>query len=151
MWVRFPTDTFERRLKRYVKDRPNEMLFVLRNLSTYETALREGVNPIQIQEGNRFVHNERNGIYAVDQKGAPKNAKQIRLYLFPHLPTKTLYLLTVGDKNSQQRDIVDCRQMIQDIATREVSDEQTKQPPEEEKLDAEVPKPDGDGAGHNEG
>lgn len=145
MWTRFPTASFERKLKRYVKDRPNEMVFVLRNLNTYETALREGVNPIQILAGYRFVHNERTGIYAVDQKGAAKNATQIRLYVYPHMPTKTLYLLTVGDKSSQQRDIGDCRQMISDIATREESHEQAN-PPNEDKSEPEAPKPNGDGA-----
>ena len=134
MWESQPTDVFKRKLEWYTKKRPKELEWALRNLNTYLGQLDEGVNPLQIVK-LRFVHNEHNGIYAVDQKGGPKNLAEIRLYLFPHVPSKTLHLLTIGDKNSQSRDINDCRAMVKEINTSEEKRNERAsepEPPEDE-------------------
>jgi len=138
MWKSQPTDVFKRKAKRAAKDCPKEIEYALRNLNTYLAALDEGVNPIQIQERFRFVHNERNGIYAVDQKGGPKNLAEIRLYLFPHAPSETLYLLTIGDKNSQPRDINDCRAMVKEIKTSEETRNERASEPEPTEDESEI-------------
>ena len=139
MWESQPTDVFERKLKRAAKDRPKEIECALRNLNTYLATLDEGVNPIQIKERFRFVHNEGNGIYAVDQKGGAKNLAEIRLYLFPHLPSKTLHLLTIGDKNSQSRDINVCRDMVKEINTREEKRNERASEPEPPENESSIP------------
>jgi len=138
MWKSQPTDVFKGKLIRLTKNRPKEMENVIRNLSTYFAALDEGVNPIQIQVRFRFVHNERNGIYAVDQRGGPKNLAETRLYLFPHVPSETLYLLTIGDKNSQPRDINDCRAMVKEIKTSEETRNERASEPEPTEDESEI-------------
>ncbi len=117
---------------------PKKLEWVLRNLTTYLSQLDEGVNPLQIVK-LRFVHNEVDGIYAVDQKGGPKNLAEIRLYLFPHVPSKTLHLLTIGDKNSQSRDINDCRAMVKKIHTREETRNERASKPEPPEDESSIP------------
>ena len=138
MWESQPTDVFGRELKRHTKKRPKELEWVLRNLNTYLGQLDDGVNPLQIVK-LRFVHNEANGIYAIDQKGGPKNLAEIRLYLFPHMPSKTLHLLTIGDKNSQSRDINDCRAMVKEINTREERQNERASEPEPPEDESSIP------------
>jgi hypothetical protein len=46
------------------------------------------------------------GAYAVDQKGGGTGLKVTRLYIYPHKTTKTLHLITLGDKDTQESDIV---------------------------------------------
>lgn len=139
MWESQPTDVFERKVKRAAKDRPKEVAYVNKNLQTYFVALVDGVNPMQIVKAYSFVHNERNGIYAIDQKGGPKNLAEIRLYLFPHVPSKTLYLLTIGDKNSQSRDINECRDMVEEINTREEKRNERASEPEPPENESSIP------------
>lgn len=138
MWESQPNDVFERALKWHTKKRPKELEWVLRNLNTYLAQLDEGVKPLQIVK-LRFVHNEVDGIYAVDQKGGPKNLAEIRLYLFPHVPSKTLHLLTIGDKNSQSRDINECRAMVKEIHTREETRYERTSEPEPPEDESSIP------------
>ena len=58
---------FESRFKRFQKKHRDEALTVLNNLDSYFKALNEGANPLQIKAG--FIHNEPEGIKAIDQKG----------------------------------------------------------------------------------
>ncbi|NTU73937.1 hypothetical protein HGB07_07325, partial [Candidatus Roizmanbacteria bacterium] len=66
-----------------------------------------------------FIHHEPNGVKAIDQKGAIKKGmgkpKEARLYTFPDTDAYILYLITVGDKNSQTTDIRDCTQFVKDL------------------------------------
>src|SRR5262245_19199971 len=102
MWETRTTDVFRRRYERFEKNRPRELSAAMKNAQTYLTALTAGSNPLQIRHG--FVHTEGRGVYAVDQKGGGKNLSQIRLYLFPNVPARDFWLLTIGDKQSQKRD-----------------------------------------------
>lgn len=79
---------------------------MISNLDKYFTALKELNNPLQIKAG--FIHKEPSGIKAIDQKGGGQKVrlKQTRLYVYPDITTKTLYLLTIGDKTSQKREDV---------------------------------------------
>ncbi len=139
MWESEETSGFEAKAKKYTKNHPKEMAYVFQHLKTYFQALCEGTQPIQIKERFRFVHNERNGIYAVDQRGGAKNLAEIRLYFFPHVPSKTLYLLTIGDKNSQSRDINECRDMVKEINTREEKRNERASEPEPPENESSIP------------
>ena len=44
-------------------------------------------------------------VLAVDQKGGGSGLKQVRIYLYPHVPSKTIHFITLGDKDSQVKDI----------------------------------------------
>src|SRR5262245_7599199 len=120
MWSLEPTDLFGRRLKRYAKRHAREVTGCLANLQTYYGALQEGTHPLQIAFG--FVHDERKGVYAVDQ-GPGKNLVETRLYFYPDTIHEVLYELTIGDKSTQPRDVQDCYEMVSDIPT-------SKEPPD---------------------
>ena len=111
-WALEPSETYLRRYKYYEKKHPNELAAVAGNLDTYFETLNKVNNPLQVKAG--FIHNEPDGIKGIDQKGGRQKVKlqQARLYVFPDVSDKTLYLLTIGDKSSQRDDIKFCREYI---------------------------------------
>lgn len=119
-WTLEVTDTYQRRHEYYEKKHPNELTAVTGNLDTYFKALSELGNPLQVKAG--FIHNEPNGIKGIDQKGGGRKVKlqQTRLYVFPDVVAKTLYLLTIGDKNAQRDDINFCRQYVRENIIKKV-------------------------------
>lgn len=114
-WTLSYADKYERAHKKYQKKRPNELIAVLNNLDTYHNALTQLNNPLLIKSG--FIHPEPIGIIAIDQKGGKKKVKlkQTRLYIYPNVKTKTLHLLTIGDKTSQKSDIKYCKDIVTQI------------------------------------
>ena len=117
MWTYEPTNEYIRVRKRYAKKRPNELAVVHDNLAAYRTYLDLGTNPLNAKFG--FLHDERQGVFAVDQKAnnSPSNRKKVKLaqtrfYFYPETETKTIFLLTIGDKNSQQNDVRRCHEFV---------------------------------------
>jgi len=111
-WNLEPTNKYTGNRKRFEKKCPNELKAMDSNLDKYFAALNAVDNPLQVKAG--FIHNESDGIKAIDQKGGGQKVKlqQTRLYMFPHVETKTLYLLAIGDKNNQKDDINCCRDFV---------------------------------------
>jgi hypothetical protein len=103
MWKLVTTDEYERRQRTYLKKHPRELQAVLDNLDTYFESLKTGTKALQIKHG--FLHNEGQGVVAIDQKGGGSNLAQTRLYVYPSEEEEILYLLTLGDKGSQREDI----------------------------------------------
>ena len=103
-WEILPAEGFEARFKRFQKRYSLESQAMLSNLKTYLRAIREGAHPQYFKAG--FIHAEQKGVKAIDQKGAEnKKPAQTRLYVFPEEGTKTLHLITVGDKSDQSADV----------------------------------------------
>lgn len=100
------------RFKQYRKNFEAATVAVYVNLETYFQMLQRGIKPLQIKAG--FIHPEPGGVIALDQTGAGKrNLHETRLYVFPEIATETLWLITIGDKESQgRRDLKDCREFI---------------------------------------
>lgn len=118
MWAFEPTDEYIRARKRYAKKRPNELAAVHDNLEAYKKYLDLGVNPLNAKFG--FLHDERRGVFAVDQRtsNSPSDRKktklaQTRFYFYPEVETKTIFLLTIGDKSSQQDDVRRCHEYVE--------------------------------------
>ena len=111
-WTTETTDKYERSYKKYARKRPNELKVVLDNLDTYFRTLVKLGNPLQIKAG--FIHHEPKGIKAIDQKGGGQKVKlkQTRLYIYPNLENKILYLLIIGDKTSQRDDLKYCLEFV---------------------------------------
>jgi hypothetical protein len=122
MWQLIPTAEYQRRHKRYEKDHPRELQAVLSNLDTYKAALDAGTNPLQVRAG--FIHPERRGVVAIDQKGGGPKLAQTRLYVYPETTTETLYVLTLGDKRSQRDDIKYCHWFVEQLRKKEAADDQ---------------------------
>jgi len=117
-WEIKKTNKFGRKHKRYEKKRSYELQAVWINLEKYVKSLQLGTPIQQINAG--FIHNEPKGIKALDQKGGGKKRKlqETRLYIFPHTDQKILYLLTIGNKNSQDEDIKFCIEQVEKIKQR---------------------------------
>ena len=114
-WLLFPTEQYTRDLKQYAKKHPYEYVAIAANLGTYYDTLKNVNNPLQVKSG--FIHKESDGIKAIDRKGGYKKVKpaETRLYIHPDVETKTLYLLKIGDKNSQKKDMRYCREHVKKI------------------------------------
>jgi hypothetical protein len=103
MWSLEPTTQWNKDRKWYEKKHPDELAAVLENLDRYHQQLNLAPNPRVVQAG--YLHPEPCGVVAVDQKGHGSNLQQTRLYTFADPETKTLHLITIGDKRSQSEDI----------------------------------------------
>ncbi len=126
MWVTETSDQYERRHKRYTKKEPNVLKAILNNLDTYFKALQFGVLPQKIQFG--FIHAEPHGVKAIDQKGGEGKLAQGRLYVYPDADAEVLYLITLGDKDSQDEDIQYCNQFIRQLREEKTRGPEDRQP-----------------------
>jgi hypothetical protein len=124
MWTYEVTPDWGRRLKFYEKKRAKELVAALDNLDAFLRTLSGGVKPRQAKFG--FIHPEPLGILAIDQKGGGAgNLAQMRLYVYPDEDHKVLHLLTIGDKNSQKKDIATCKCFVDQIRQ---EDQKTHEP-----------------------
>ena len=98
-----PIDDLDKMSKPLVKKYRRELKNLLVNLQIYLDALNAGATPVQIQRG--FIHQEPHGVLAIDQRGEGKGLKEFRLYIYPDPGQQKLYLLALGDKNTQKSDI----------------------------------------------
>lgn len=113
MWTPRPSDEYKKRDKWYQKKRPREWEAVLTNLARYIEALNAGTPPKQIQGG--WIHPEKMDVVALSQQGGTKNAgnlQETRLYVYPDVPEKIVHLITLGDKNSQAKDVLLSRDFV---------------------------------------
>ena len=111
MWKLSPTPDIEKRVKKFQKKHGRELQNVFDNLDTFLKCLEAGASSGQIHRG--FIHPEPSGILAIDQKGKGSHLKEFRLYIYPDQESETLYLITLGDKNSQSDDIQLCKKFVE--------------------------------------
>lgn len=87
----------------YEKRRPRELAAVTNNLARYLAQLKNAKNPFCVQAG--YLHPEPHGVIALDQKGGGQGLQETRLYAYPDNDKKILYLITIGNKDTQSDDI----------------------------------------------
>lgn len=116
MWSLNPLPEFSKRADRFKKKWGHEIANVIANLETLVNALKLGARPEQLKQLG-FVHSEPMGILAIDQKGKGKGAKlkPFRLYVFPDERSKILHLMTLGDKDTQEDDIRNCKSFVEGL------------------------------------
>lgn len=112
-WHLEPTDLYLRRQEEFKKKRPKQLLAVLRNLARYQQMLDE--QPIARLVSAGFIHPEGRGIVALTQQGFKPKQPPTRLYLYPAQDSKMVYLITIGDKDTQSQDIQDCNEFIRTL------------------------------------
>jgi hypothetical protein len=105
-----PIDELGKMSKPLVKKYRRELKNLLGNLQVYLDALNAGATPTQIHRG--FLHQEPHGVLAIDQRGDGEGLKEFRLYIYPDTDQRKLYLLALGDKNSQKSDIASCTRWV---------------------------------------
>jgi hypothetical protein len=113
LWAIETNDHFDRENRYYVKKHPAELAAVTKNLDRYFGALNAGAKPQQITSG--FVHPEQSGVKALDESGSKGSLAATRLYIYPDDSTNTLHLITIGDKNSQGKDVQFCKEFVADL------------------------------------
>ncbi|TXT21070.1 MAG: Uncharacterized protein FD138_4106 [Planctomycetota bacterium] len=103
----------QKRLKKYGKKWMHEVVNVSDNLGTLIDALDEGAKPEQLKKLG-FVRSEPSGILAIDESGPGKGSKMkaLRLLVFPHEEKQDLYVMTLGDKDSESDDIRLCKVFV---------------------------------------
>jgi hypothetical protein len=108
------------------KKRPDELAAVLRNLERYLMLLKVSKNSKCVQAG--YLHHEPMGVIAIDQKGIGGNLQETRLYIYAAEETKTVHLITIGNKDEQHSDIEFCKEFVNCITTPTATNET---PPQE--------------------
>lgn len=113
-WMLEPTDSFKRDERRYKKKHPHEYDAIMVNLDKYFCVLQKS-NYTHFITMN-YLHPEPDGVIAIDQKGKSKyRLQQTRLYAYPDSSKKVLFLLAIGSKSGQSRDVNNCRKMVREI------------------------------------
>jgi len=111
MWGIERTHEYEARQAKFEKKHAAELMAVLLNLKRLQLALDAGAKLLQVKFG--FFRSERNGVYRISQQGQGRALKETRLYVHPDEDAQTLYLLTLGDKTTQQDDISFCKRWVE--------------------------------------
>lgn len=119
MWELEPYIGFENQYKKFSKKHEDEASAALNNLQTYISVL-ERTNSVQVANHQPFVRREPDGMVAIDERGAEIDRKHgklkaTRLYVYAYVENETVYLLGIGDKDSQRQDIATCREKVRQI------------------------------------
>jgi len=77
------------------------------NVGRYRDRYLEVLGPPRSFTQPGFVHIEPAGLLAIDQGRRPYQA-EIRIYVFPDVSTRELWLVRAGDQRSQHADIAYC-------------------------------------------
>ncbi|MCQ2286645.1 MAG: hypothetical protein MJZ76_07200 [Bacteroidales bacterium] len=86
------------------KNHTQEFQNIFTNLKGFTDALNVGIPLEQAKRTLPYIHNEKKGLLAVDQR-PPKGGFQLRLYIYPDEKSHIIYIVTIGDKKSQQANI----------------------------------------------
>ena len=113
VWQLEPTTQWEKDQKWYARKHPAELAAVLRNLDRFLEHLRIAPNSKAIQAG--YLHPEPAGVVAIDQKGGGANLQQTRLYVYADDATQIVYLITIGNKDTQSGDIALAREFAESM------------------------------------
>jgi hypothetical protein len=113
-WRVSPTPEFIRSSQTYEKKHPDELAAALANLlQRYLPRLNHARRHGLVQAG--CLHHEGQGVIAIDQSGQARNLRETRLYAYPHDESCTLYLLLIGDKAAQRRDLRNVREILRNL------------------------------------
>ncbi len=61
-----------------------------------------------------FFRSEGDGLYRIGQTGV-KDPKEVRLYVYPDSEQRHMYILDIGIKETQKRDIQDAKKVIKQL------------------------------------
>jgi len=99
-------------IKRYVKKHPREAMSCFENLRDVVSALDAGGEPSRMPFG--FYSSEGSEVYRIGQTGV-KHPCESRLYIYSCVINTTVYVLTMGDKTTQQDDINRAKAIVKEI------------------------------------
>lgn len=99
-------------IKRFVKRHPREAMSCFENLRDVVAALDAGGEPMRLPFG--FYSSEGSEVYRIGQTGV-KHPCESRLYIYSCVINTTVYVLTMGDKTTQQDDVNRAKAMVKTI------------------------------------
>ena len=104
MWKLQSEAEYEKRAKRWPKKHQREFAAVHDHLDALLLALNCGA---KVEEAVKrgYVHSERRGAIAIDQKGGGGGLKETRLYVYLNKSSQLIHLITFGDKSTQKDDV----------------------------------------------
>lgn len=114
MWEIKGEHADKNRLKRYTRKHFRESASCYENLTKLCEVLNSGFTIQQAETGLGFLSSEGGDIYRIAQRGVA-HAKETRLYVLVVVLGNSLYVLTIGDKDTQQRDLQHCREIAANI------------------------------------
>lgn len=112
-WQIEPTSRFNSDRDWYQKKRRAELEAVLNNLLRYLSQLRASPNSRCVQAG--YMHHEPKGIIALDQSAGGGNLQETRLYTYADNEKNVLYLITIGNKDSQKDDLLVSTRFVESL------------------------------------
>ena len=127
MWIESYEYADANRMKRYAKRHRREYVSCLANLADVIMALNNGALVTAIPFG--FFRSEHEDVYRIGQTNV-KHPHETRLYVYACVIRTTIYILTVGDKSTQQLDINAChakaRELKSQLANEPQADEENE-------------------------
>ncbi len=100
------------KFSKFAKNHPDENASVFNNLHKILRLLDGGGKIGGFHVG--FFRSEGEGVYRIGQTGVA-GALESRLYVYPDQESKLMYILTIGDKDSQPNDINDSHNIVREI------------------------------------
>ena len=114
MWTINQDNAERSQIKRYSKKHPREVVACFANLERLCLALDGGLTIQEAETGLGFFSSEGGGIYRIAQTGVA-HAKETRLYVLVIIVGSSIHVLTIGDKDTQQRDLRRSREIAESI------------------------------------
>ena len=108
-------------MKHYAKKHRREYVSCLANLADVITALNNGAAVTAIPYG--FFRSAHEDVYRIGQTNV-KHPHETRLYVYACVIRTTIYVLTVGDKATQQADINACHAKARELKSQLSSESQ---------------------------
>ena len=112
MWKLATTEWFEADRVRYEKKHSRELAAVMNNVSRYVQALNCSKLASFVRAG--YLRPEGGGVVAVDQSAGGGALQATRLYTYADQTEKTLWLIAIGDKQTQPKDIQQSKRFVAD-------------------------------------
>ena len=123
MWIESYEFADANRIKHYAKKHRREYVSCLANLADVITVLNSGAAVMAIPYG--FFRSEHEDVYRIGQTNV-KHPHETRLYVYACVIRTTIYVLTVGDKSTQQSDINACHAKARELKSQLSSESQAK-------------------------
>lgn len=112
MWSAEPTSQWLKDLKFWEKKHLRETAAMLNNLERYLSLLKCSPNSRSVAAG--YLHPEGAGVVAIDQKGGGPSLQESRMYTYSDDRAKVVYLITIGNKKTQPRDVKFSRKFVKE-------------------------------------
>ena len=121
MWIESYEFADSNRMKHYAKKHRREYVSCLANLADVIAALNNGAAVTAIPFG--FFRLEHEDVYRIGQTNV-KHPHETRLYVYACVIRTTIYVLTIGDKATQQLDINACHAKARELKSQLASEQQ---------------------------